>query len=558
MRRKFRLIAFLFLLLAIMLSIIPHLRLNAEMTVASKFNSLEQYVIQLVNGTMAYNYDLELEKIAFKYYSFRSGGSFGANETAYWIKGIFESFGMESWLEPFEFITWNLLSKPTLILDEDGNLNTTYDQIPINSFQSTHLSWPTPENGVFADLVTLPLPEAANISEIGLRPINKTLWDSIDTTGKIILTGREIRWAYNWEQAFVEKISSQPPAAVIYTWWYDWMNFTPIMLSSSGGRPLSGFGAYYWSNHIPVGAVNYEDGLRIRNWESSVNVSAYVLIDSVIGNGLHYNVVGRILGCEEPEKVVIVSGHYDTVMCGGFCDNGAGVAGVIEIARVLSKAVREKLYRPKYTLLFIAFASEEFGLVGSINYVKAHKNEMQNIVAVINLDSIGSDQLCVTETSPANGFDLDEVIVDAAQDLGVSIIYEEPGGSDHETFRNPSWANSLYYWCWQLDANISDATPVNSSAMLTSIPILYRDIWSIGTPGWIHTSYDNSTSTETLSWVEPEDLEDHIKVSTLAILRISPSLYTVIISGPHFTWYSTEYWIIKIRERSIRVISRYH
>jgi len=105
------------------------------------------------------------------------------------------------------------------------------------------------------------------------------------------MTGKEIRWAHSWEQAFVEKISSQPPVAVIYTWWYDWMNFTPIILSSSGGRPLSGFGAYYWSNHIPVGAVNYEDGLRIRNWESSVNVSAYVLIDSVIGNGLHYNVV---------------------------------------------------------------------------------------------------------------------------------------------------------------------------------------------------------------------------------------------------------------------------
>jgi len=44
----------------------------------------------------------------------------------------------------------------------------------------------------------------------------------------------------------------------------------------------------------------------------------------------------------------------------------------------------------------------------------------------------------------------------------------------------------------------------------------------MGTPGWIHTAYDNSTSTETFSWIEPEDLEAHIKVAALTIMRVSP------------------------------------
>ena len=36
-------------------------------------------------------------------------------------------------------------------------------------------------------------------------------------------------------------------------------------------------------------------------------------------------------------------------------------------------------------------------------------------------------------------------------------------------------------------------------------------------------SYDNSTSTQTQSWVEADDLENHIKVAALTIARVSPT-----------------------------------
>jgi len=480
-------------------------------------NFLEQQIVGLVNGSRAYNYDLELENIALSHYAFRSGGSLGANETANWIKEQFESFGIETSLEPFEFTTWDLLSKPSLIIDDDGNQGTTSDQTTIASFQCEHYSWPTPTNGVFAELVILPLPSAANHSEIGKNPIDMTAWDAINTTGKIVLIGKEVRWSSNWFQRFLNKIWEQPPVAVVYTWWYDWMSFTPPQFGSAGGRG-------YWGFELPAGFVNYEDGLWIRNRENAMNVSAHVTVRSVISTGTTYNVVGKITGYENPEKLVIISSHYDTVMCGGFCDNGAGTAGVIELANVFADAVAKGLYKPSYTLLFVAFTSEELWLVGSINYVKQHKSEMSNIIAVINLDCIGSDELYVTETNPVNGFDLDQTILNAAQDLGIPATLEEPGASDHETFRVPAWANDIYYDYWGLDANISDATPVESSAMLDSYPLLYSDKWSMGTPGWIHTSYDNSTSTETLDWVEVGDLENHIQVAALTIRRVSPNV----------------------------------
>jgi len=483
--------------------------------------SLEEQVVALANGSRAYDYDLQLENISYGHYAFRSGGSAGANETANWIKAQFESFGLETYLEPFSFTTWDVLDKPSFLIDDDGNQNTTGDQTVISPFQCEHYSWPTLEDGVFADLVILPLPYAADGSEIGLRPINMTAWNAVDTTGKIVLIGREVRMSSNWHQTYVNKLSAQSPAAVVYTWWYDWMSFVPDFFNSAGGRPLGGYGPYYWNLHVPLGFVNYEDGLWIRNRENATNVFGHVSVRAVIGTGTHYNVIGKISGYKNPEKQVIISGHYDTVMCSGFCDNGAGTAGVIELANVFSGIFNEGIYKPRYTLLFIAFASEEIGLVGSINYIRQHKSEMPNITAVINLDGIGSNDFVVTPTDPANGFDLDEIIFDAAEDLGITAALETPGASDHESFRDPSWANYIYNLNWGLEAGISDAAPVKSSSLLISRPLFYHETPS----GWIHTSYDNSTSTETLEWVEAEDLENHIKVVALTVVRVSPTLY---------------------------------
>lgn len=522
---------------------------------STSLSSFENRILGSVNGSRAYEFGLQLENITLSHYSYRSGGSSGALEAAYWIKNKLEGFGINAGLEGFSFVSWNLLSKPTFIIDLDGNFNTKNDQINVESFESEHLSWHTMNGGVFSDLVILPLPPASDLSEIGLRPINMTEWNAVDTTSKIILTGREIRWSSDWEQVFVEKISAQPPLAVVYTWWYDWMAFTPIMHSSAGGKPLSTFGPYLWNNEIPAGSVKFEDGLNIRNLEKLTNVSAYVLIDSQIGLGTHYNVLGKIDGWESPNKYVIVSAHYDSVTCAGFCDNGAGSAGLLEIAKILADAVRNGTYIPRYTILFIAFTSEEFGLVGAINYIAQHKNEVPNIMAVINLDCIGSDSLRVTQTESIDGFDLDEIIARAASDLNIQISYEAPGGSDQEAFRNPSWADSFYSFYWGLNANISDATPVKSSAMLISYPLLYYDKWALGEPGWIHTSYDNST---TQNWVELDDLGNHIKVAVLALLRICPT-FQILIEGPYYEEGVGEYWIITIpKRRPLRLISIYY
>lgn len=287
------------LAVAMILALLPTIMSNnfPISPVSGESPTVASQIVAMVNGTNAYNYDLELERIACNHtlsnYSFRAGGSSGATATADWLVNQFESMGLEAYKEEFEFSTWEVASKPELVIDDDGNPNTVGDQFSINSFICEHYSWPTSQEGVFADLVVLPLPPAADIDEICLYPINTTAWNAIDTTGKIVLIGREVRSAMGgWEDVYWSKLVSQPPAAVIYCVWYDWM-ISSGMMSSIGGRPYSSFGAYYWNLQVPVGGLGYSEGLWIRNREKNMDVSAFVKIDAVIGRGTHYNVVGN-------------------------------------------------------------------------------------------------------------------------------------------------------------------------------------------------------------------------------------------------------------------------
>ena len=73
------------------------------------------------------------------------------------------------------------------------------------------------------------------------------------------------------------------------------------------------------------------------------------------------NLVADIPGTVHPEEVVVVGAHFDAFW-GGADDNASGVAGMLELARVLSK------YRFERTIRFVAFDLEEFGAVGSSRF----------------------------------------------------------------------------------------------------------------------------------------------------------------------------------------------
>ncbi|MFQ5711247.1 MAG: M28 family peptidase [Candidatus Geothermarchaeales archaeon] len=97
------------------------------------------------------------------------------------------------------------------------------------------------------------------------------------------------------------------------------------------------------------------------------------------------NVVGVVPGSEMSEKKVLVGAHYDTQLVGGAKDDAVGVAGLLELARVMANL------HPRRTVVFAAFAGEEIGLWGSTAYVEKHKDDVrENYVYMCNLDAISS------------------------------------------------------------------------------------------------------------------------------------------------------------------------
>ena len=143
----------------------------------------------------------------------------------------------------------------------DGNLTSIDDDLGISSFQAESYSYPTPEDGVRAELVSLPLPDIANIDEAGDRPIDTVYWNTVNITDKVLLIGREVRWGSYWEQVFKLKIMRETPSAIIFCYSSSMMSFSDeYSQSSTGGRPLGSVGPIFWDLQIPIGSVNYSDG----------------------------------------------------------------------------------------------------------------------------------------------------------------------------------------------------------------------------------------------------------------------------------------------------------
>ncbi len=102
------------------------------------------------------------------------------------------------------------------------------------------------------------------------------------------------------------------------------------------------------------------------------------------------NIIGYLPG-ENTDSVIVLSAHYDHLgRMGKGCyfpganDNASGVAMLLNQARELKHVKRP------YSILFIAFAAEEIGLLGSGYYVAHPLIELDRIKFLLNLDLAGT------------------------------------------------------------------------------------------------------------------------------------------------------------------------
>jgi hypothetical protein len=87
---------------------------------------------------------------------------------------------------------------------------------------------------------------------------------------------------------------------------------------------------------------------------------------------------------EGDNQVIVIGAHIDSVTDGtGAGDNASGVAAILAAAHALADVPVQ------HTLVFIAFGAEEAGLYGSYDYVEGLGGEIDSVLAMINVDSVG-------------------------------------------------------------------------------------------------------------------------------------------------------------------------
>ena len=164
------------------------------------------------------------------------------------------------------------------------------------------------------------------------------------------------------------------------------------------------------------------------------------------------NVIGCIPG-REPMRTLVIGAHYDHLGYGGSNslapnehvphvgadDNASGVTALLMAAERM--AVRaERGWRPRHTLVFVAFTGEEIGLVGSSHFTDDPPQPLESIEAMLNMDMVGrlrSDKLQVMGVGTAVGFDslvarTNRALAMAHFDLHTSE--DGYGPSDHSSF----------------------------------------------------------------------------------------------------------------------------
>jgi N-acetylated-alpha-linked acidic dipeptidase len=196
--------------------------------------------------------------------------------------------------------------------------------------------------------------------------------------------------------------------------------------------------------HIPVMPVSYRNaeallsgmhGAKIpQTWQGGLPfryhvgpgpVAARVLVrsDSATNPIKHiYDTFGVVQGSEFPNELVIIGGHRDA-WGPGAGDNVSGVVSILEAARAVA-AEMKKGWRPKRTLLFATWDAEEWGLLGSTEFVEDDSLRLsRGAVAYFNQDGAASGTKFGAGGSPSLRPTLRDVAREVPDPSGSGSVY---------------------------------------------------------------------------------------------------------------------------------------
>lgn len=137
-----------------------------------------------------------------------------------------------------------------------------------------------------------------------------------------------------------------------------------------------------------------------------------------------WNTYGILRGTEFPDEMVIIGAHRDAWGAGAV-DNVSGTVSVLEAARVLAEQARRGT-RPKRTIVFATWDAEEWGLIGSSEYVEDDSLRlMRGAVAYLNQDVAASGSQFGAGGSPSLRPVLRDIVRQVPHPLAGTSVYAE-------------------------------------------------------------------------------------------------------------------------------------
>ncbi len=304
----------------------------------------------------------------------RLSGSAQAAKAVEYVASELKAIGCDVQLEKVSVPHWVRGEETAALVQWPGMAENTTQKIVLCALGG---SVATPSEGITADVVAV-----KNFDELKAMPRDKV-------AGKIVLFNypfdKQMAAQGRSGEAYGEAVAyrSDGPSAAAR------QGAVACLIRSVGGAdyriPHTGQTKYADdAPKISAAAVTAEDADLIVDLAKRGPVKMkLVLTPQTLPNVESANVIGDIKGSEDPEQVVIVSGHLDSWDLGtGAIDDGAGVAVSMEAANLI-----QKLHlKPKRTIRVIAWMNEENGLGGSKQYAKDHEKDWANHFAVMETD----------------------------------------------------------------------------------------------------------------------------------------------------------------------------
>ena len=158
------------------------------------------------------------------------------------------------------------------------------------------------------------------------------------------------------------------------------MDALPLLTALNGHGPnVSSFNEYWQGGGLSYKGVKYNIGpspdtvvLNLMNEQEYVTTPLW-------------NVIGIINGTI-PDEAIILGNHRDAWIAGGAGDPNSGSAALNEVVRSFGKAL-EAGWKPLRTVVFASWDGEEYGLVGSTEWVEEYLPWLSaGAVAYLNVD----------------------------------------------------------------------------------------------------------------------------------------------------------------------------